>query len=57
MINLLYVFDSVFQTNMKIAKEATSIFADQSIHYRIRRMEQVRGESSQLPFVAKKSVT
>ncbi|MBP1041160.1 flavodoxin family protein [Vagococcus sp. BWB3-3] len=53
MINLLYVFDSVFQTNVEIAKEAASIFANQSIHYRIRRMEQVRGESSQLPFAAK----
>lgn len=50
MTNLLYVFDSVFQTNVKIAKEATSVFDDQSINYRIKRMEQVSGERSQLPF-------
>lgn len=51
MINLLYIFDSVFQSNVKIATEAASIFENQSIHYRIKRMEQVSGESSQLPFI------
>lgn len=51
MMKVLYIFDSVFQTNIKVAKEAEKLFDSLAVDYKIRRVERVFGEASELPFM------
>lgn len=50
MTKVLYVFDSVFRTNVKLAKQAEGILKEMTSECRVRRTEQVSGEMSHMLF-------
>lgn len=56
MSKILYIFDSIFQTNVKIAMQAEKIFKSLNVDYRIRRIERVYGEISELPFMSNEQI-